>query len=86
MYNLGGGRANSISMLEAIARIEALTGRKINWTYAEQARKGDHICYISNLQKLRSHYPAWEITRDLTGILDEMIATERRHGTGVGVI
>ena len=86
VYNLGGGRANSISMLEAIARIEALTGRKINWTYAEQARKGDHICYISNLQKLRSHYPAWEITRDLTGILDEMIAAERRHGTGVGVI
>jgi len=57
VYNLGGGRDNSVSMLEAIARIEALTGRKINWTYSEQARKGDHICYISNLAKLKSHYP-----------------------------
>jgi CDP-paratose 2-epimerase len=86
VYNLGGGRANSISMLEAIARIEALTGRKINWTYTEQARKGDHICYISNLSKLKTHYPAWGITRDLAGILDEMIAAERRHDSGVGVV
>lgn len=86
VYNLGGGRANSISMLEAIARIEALTGRKINWTYSEQARKGDDICYISDLHKLKSHYPAWEITRDLTGILDEMISAERRHGSGVEVV
>ncbi len=86
VYNLGGGRANSISMLEAISRIEALTGRKINWTYSEQARKGDHICYISNLRKLQSHYPAWGITRDLTGILDEMIAAERQQAGGVGGI
>src|SRR6202451_4042964 len=56
VYNLGGGRANSVSMLEAIARIESLTGRKISWTYSEQARKGDHICYISNLSKLQSRY------------------------------
>jgi CDP-paratose 2-epimerase len=86
VYNLGGGRANSVSMLEAISRIEALTGRKINWTYSEQARKGDHICYISDLRKLQSHYPAWGITRDLTAILDEMIAAEKRHARGVGAI
>src|SRR3984893_15991355 len=47
VYNLGGGRENSISMLEAIAKIEALTGRKLDWRYVDQARKGDHICYIS---------------------------------------
>ena len=86
VYNLGGGRANSISMLEAIARIEVLTGRKIHWIYSERARKGDHICYISNLHKLQSHYPAWGITRDLPEILDEMIAAERQHARGVGVI
>ena len=86
VYNLGGGRANSVSILEAIARIETLTGRKINWTYSEQARRGDHICYISNLGKFQSHYPAWGITRDLTGILNEMIAAERRHARGVSRI
>ena len=84
VYNLGGGRGNSVSMLEAIARIEALTGRKIDWTYSEQARKGDHICYISNLAKLKSHYPAWGITRSLDSILEEMLAAEREHGQRVG--
>ncbi len=78
VYNLGGGRANSVSMLEAIARIEALTGRKINWTYSEQARKGDHICYISNLAKLKSHYPGWSLTRSLDSILEEMVGCRAR--------
>jgi CDP-paratose 2-epimerase len=84
VYNLGGGRANSVSMLEAIARIEALTGRKINWTYSEQERKGDHICYISNLSKLKSHYPAWSLTRSLDSILEEMATAEREHRQSVG--
>ena len=77
VYNLGGGRTNSISMLEAISRIEALTGCKINWTYQEQARKGDHMCYISNLAKLKSHYPGWGVTRSLDSILEEMVDSER---------
>ena len=81
VYNLGGGRANSVSILEAIAQIEALTGKKISWTYSEQARKGDHICYISNLNKLKSHYPGWEVTRDLPSILEEMVVAEQRRHT-----
>jgi CDP-paratose 2-epimerase len=85
VYNLGGGRANSVSMLEAISRIEALTGRKINWTYSEQARKGDHICYISNLAKLKSHYPGWSLTRSLDSILEEMVASEKNHAKKVGI-
>jgi CDP-paratose 2-epimerase len=84
VYNLGGGRANSVSMLEAISRIEALTDCKINWTYSEQARKGDHICYISNLTKLKSHFPGWSLTRSLDSILEEMVAAEREHGQKVG--
>src|SRR5215469_11439430 len=79
VYNLGGGRANSISMLEAISKIEALTGCKIHWTYSEQARKGDHICYISNLAKLKSHYSGWSLTRSLDSILEEMVAAEREQ-------
>jgi CDP-paratose 2-epimerase len=77
VYNLGGGRANSISMREAIARIEQLTGRKLDWHYVEGARKGDHICYISNLRKLQAQYPKWKITRSLDAILEEMVASQR---------
>jgi CDP-paratose 2-epimerase len=77
VYNLGGGRENSISMLEAIARIEQMTGRKLDWQYVEEARKGDHICYISNLGKFQSHYPNWKITRALDTILEEIIASQR---------
>jgi CDP-paratose 2-epimerase len=81
VYNLGGGRENSISMLEAIAAIEQLTGRKLDWRYVEEARKGDHICYISNLSKFKNHYPNWKITRSLTAILEEMAASQRAQQT-----
>jgi CDP-paratose 2-epimerase len=78
VYNLGGGRENIVSMLEAIATIEQKTGRKLNWRYVEEARKGDHICYISDLAKFKSHYPSWRIARSLDGILDEIIDAQRQ--------
>ncbi len=81
VYNMGGGRNNSISMLEAIQRIEQMTGRKVDWRYVEEARKGDHICYISNLGKFRAHYPNWRVTRSLDSILEELIAGERSRRT-----
>ena len=77
VYNLGGGRENSISILEAIERIEQMTRRKLDWRYVEEARKGDHICYISNLGKFKSHYPNWKVTRGLDAILEEIIASQR---------
>jgi CDP-paratose 2-epimerase len=76
VYNLGGGRANSVSILEAIDRIERMTGRKLNWVYHDQNRKGDHICYISDLRKLRGHYPNWTVTRRLDLILTEIIESQ----------
>jgi CDP-paratose 2-epimerase len=79
VYNLGGGRANSVSVLEAITCIEKLTGREIQREYREQARKGDHICYISDLRKIQSHFPGWRITRSLDDTLREIIATEQEH-------
>jgi CDP-paratose 2-epimerase len=79
VYNLGGGRANSISVLEAIRCIEQLTGRTIQREYREQARKGDHICYISDLRKIQSHFPGWRITRSLDDTLREIIAAEQEH-------
>lgn len=78
VYNLGGGRENSISMLEAIERVEQMSGKKLAWRYVEEARKGDHICYISNLGKFKRDYPNWEITRGLDIILEEIIASQRQ--------
>jgi CDP-paratose 2-epimerase len=78
VYNMGGGRENSLSVLEAIDRICRVTGKKLDWRYVDEARKGDHICYISDLSKFRSHYPNWSITRSLDTILEEIIAAESR--------
>jgi CDP-paratose 2-epimerase len=78
VYNLGGGRANAASVLECIDLIHEIGGHTINWTYTEQPRVGDHICYISDLRKLRSHYPGWAITRSLPEIIAEMIAAEEK--------
>src|SRR6201993_2419019 len=84
VYNMGGGRGNSVSMLEAIAKIAEMTGKKLNWKYVEEARKGDHICYISDLRKFQSHYPNWKITRDLDTIFREIIAAQAaQHTSGV---
>ena len=77
VYNMGGGRENSVSMLEAIAKIEQMSGKKLNWKYVDENRKGDHICYISNLRKFQTHYPKWKITRSLDAILEEMVASQR---------
>ena len=79
VYNLGGGRGNSVSMLEAIAKIAEMTGKKLNWKYVEEARKGDHICYISDLRKFQSHYPNWSITRSLDNIFAEIIAAQHEQ-------
>lgn len=72
VYNIGGGRTNSASISECLAAIEGLTGKKVKTRYQEQARKGDHICYISDLTKFKSHYPHWELTRSVTQILEEL--------------
>jgi CDP-paratose 2-epimerase len=72
VYNLGGGRANSCSILEAFAFAEAVSGRKMVAEYVDRPRDGDHICYISDLSKARSHYPNWEITRSLPDIFAEI--------------
>lgn len=76
VYNMGGGRGNSASILECITKIEALTQKKINYDYIEQNRIGDHICYISDLSKFKSHYPNWKIKHDLDEIIEEMVEKE----------
>ena len=76
VYNLGGGRQNSISMLEAIEMAENVTGRKLSYEYLDGNRKGDHICYISNLSKIKEHFPRWEITHSLKDIFEQIAAVK----------
>lgn len=71
VYNLGGGRANSVSMLEAIERVEQLLGVRLDTTYSEQNRVGDHICYYSDLRKLERDFPSFRITRSIDDIFEE---------------
>ena len=79
VYNIGGGRGNSCSILEAFARVEKLTGKPMRWEYVDKAREGDHICYISNLAKMRCHYPRWDITKNLDTIFEEMVVSWRHR-------
>jgi CDP-paratose 2-epimerase len=72
VYNLGGGKENSCSILEMFGLVETLTGRRQVHTYVGLNRSGDHICYYSDLRKIRSHYPGWKITRPLTRIVQEI--------------
>jgi len=73
VYNIGGGKANSCSILEAFELVESLTGRPQIHTYIDEARRGDHICYYSDLRKIRAHYPAWTITRTLPETIREIV-------------
>ncbi len=78
VYNLGGGRENSVSVLEAIKMLEDRTGKQMAVEYHDENRVGDHICYISDLRKLRADYPNWQITRSLDSIMDELAKVGRK--------
>jgi CDP-paratose 2-epimerase len=73
VYNLGGGRANSCSILEAFHLVEELSGKRQKWSYVEQNRVGDHICYYSDLRKIRSHFPGWDVSVSLPEIVREIV-------------
>ena len=72
VYNIGGGRQNSISILEAFERIAALSGVEMRYDYVDRNREGDHICYVSDLSKMRRHYPEWAISKSLDDIFGEI--------------
>jgi CDP-paratose 2-epimerase len=72
IYNLGGGRDNSVSVIEAIQLFEDALATKLSTEYVHENRMGDHICYISDLTNLRNDYPQWEVTRSLEMIIEEL--------------
>ncbi|MEL6544938.1 MAG: NAD-dependent epimerase/dehydratase family protein, partial [Myxococcota bacterium] len=75
VFNVGGGRSNSCSILEAVERIERLTGRGVPLRFDPRARLGDHRWYISNTGSFESTYPEWRRTRSLDDILSELVGT-----------
>jgi CDP-paratose 2-epimerase len=75
VYNLGGGKENTTSILEAFRLIENISGKPMKYTYDNNNRSGDHICYYSDLRKMKEHYPNWGITKDLQTTLEEIYAT-----------
>jgi CDP-paratose 2-epimerase len=73
VYNLGGGKANSTSILEAFKLAESFTGKAQVHTYVEQNRIGDHICYYSDLRKMHKHFPTWRITQSLAETVRQIV-------------
>ena len=74
VYNLGGGKDNSCSILEAFKIAESFTGKAQKFTYVDENRIGDHICYYSDLRKMREHYPGWDITHSLSSTIGQIVA------------
>jgi CDP-paratose 2-epimerase len=79
VYNIGGGRANSCSILEAFQLVENITGRKQQFIYVDQNRTGDHICYYSDLTKMRHDYPSWDISVGLTDVFAQIVEAWQRR-------
>jgi CDP-paratose 2-epimerase len=72
IYNIGGGRFSNCSMLEAIALCEEIAGRKLDWSYQEGNRRGDHIWWISDVSRFAAQYPEWKQIYDIPRILKEI--------------
>lgn len=73
VYNIGGEKDNSASILEIIDMIEKKSGKKLDFSYSEENRIGDHICYYTDMTKFKSHYPDWKKKYNLESILDEIL-------------
>jgi CDP-paratose 2-epimerase len=72
VYNIGGGKDNSCSILEAFNLTEQITGKKMIYEYVDENRIGDHICYYSDLSKMKEHYPEFGITKNLNYIIENI--------------
>ena len=73
VYNIGGGKPNSCSILEAFQITESITSRKMDYVYLDEPRIGDHICYYSDLRKMRNHYPSWDITVSIEETIRQIV-------------
>ncbi|MGB7054582.1 MAG: NAD-dependent epimerase/dehydratase family protein, partial [bacterium] len=72
VYNMGGARFSNCSVLEAIDMIEEISGKEVNYIYEEKNRIGDHIWYVSSVEKFKKDYPEWEYTYDIRTMIEEI--------------
>jgi CDP-paratose 2-epimerase len=79
VYNLGGGKNNTCSILEAFALAESISGKPMQYTYVDKNREGDHICYYSDLRKMKAHYPKWDLTKSLEDTFREIVASWQKR-------
>ena len=79
VYNLGGGKANTCSILEAFAIAGKFSGREQVYEYVDKNREGDHICYYSDLRKMKEHYPAWDITISLEDTIEQIVQSWKKR-------
>jgi len=81
VYNIGGSRFSNCSMIEGIELCEKIAEKKLNWSYEETNRIGDHIWWISDVQKFKAHYPEWDFKYNVEDILKEIFTqnVERWH-------
>jgi len=79
VYNLGGGKANTCSILEAFQITESFTGKEQVYTYIDQPRSGDHICYYSDLRKMKAHYPGWDISISLSETIRQIVESWKKR-------
>ena len=77
VYNAGGSRHSNCSMQEAISMCESIVGKKMNYTYSEENRIGDHIWWISDVSKFKAHYPQWDYRYDIHDILTQIYTSMR---------
>lgn len=87
VYNVGGGRASSCSVLEAIACCERVLGQRMSWTYQTHPRRGDHMWWVTDVNKFAGHYPQWSLAHDFEGIISEIasaLTTCQRSAAGWG--
>ena len=75
-YNLGGCKQNSVSVLEVIDLLDKRHNLKLDYTYSDVNRIGDHICYYSDMRKFQKDYPNWKLTKSLLEIVDEIVKAE----------
>ena len=74
VYNIGGGKENTCSIWEAFETVSLMTNTPMKYEYLDNNREGDHICYYSNLRKMKAHYPNWDITRSLESIFKKIVS------------
>lgn len=80
VYNIGGGKENSISIIEAFEMISKISGKKMKYKYIDQNRIGDHICYYSDLRKMKEHYPNWGITKSIKDVFVDIYNRYMEYG------